>query len=381
MTTLWSYLRRSRLLGTAWCAVSMLLAASPAQAQTPITVHHIGPLTGVLAASNQETLAGADLYLEAFNARGGLQGRSVKMERLDDAQDAKQAAKLLDGLVAGKQLLALMLPRTTPSMEAMLPAVLKQGIPVVGPQTGGSFVNEPPKREIFTLRTSYRKEAERAVMLQHSTGVRKFGLLLADDTFGNDTLVGIDAQMKALSLQPVASARIDNRKPDVAEAVRTLLAAQPEVVLMIVSAKAAAGFVRGYRAAGGRTTFISLSNTSNNDYVKALGDQVRGPIVMQVMPSPFSATTPLARDYAAAAGAKQLPLSYAGQYGFASAKLLTMGLAKAGRDPTPASLVQALEGMGEVDLGGFRLRYGPGVRTGSTYVEATILTHEGRLMR
>ena len=63
---------------------------------------------------------------------------------------------------------------------------------------------------------------------------------------------------------------------------------------MIVSSKAASDFVKGYRQAGGRATFISLSNTSNNDYVAGLGDQARGAIVMQVMPSPFSATTALA---------------------------------------------------------------------------------------
>ena len=76
-----------------------------------------------------------------------------------------------------------------------------------------------------------------------------------------------------------------------------------------------------------------------------------------------------------------MPLSYAGLYGFAAAKLLTLGLAKAGREPTPASLVQALESLGEVDLGGHRVRYGPGDRTGSTFVDSTIITLGGHYMR
>jgi ABC-type branched-subunit amino acid transport system substrate-binding protein len=151
--------------------------------------------------------------------------------------------------------------------------------------------------------------------------------------------------------------------------------------MLIVSSKAAADFIKGYRAQGGNATFISLSNTSNNDYIKSLGDQARGAIVMQVLPSPFSAVTALAREYAAAAEPAKAPLSYAGFYGFATAKLLVLGLQRAGRDPTPATLIQALEGLGEVDLGGFRLRYGPGERTGSNYVDPSIITHEGRFMR
>ena len=362
----------------------LCLSASSAWAQSPIVVHHIGPLTGVLAASNKEALDGTRLFLDAFNARGGLQGRKVELQTLDDGQDAKRSKELFDKLVADKTLLALLMPRTTPSMEALMQGVAQHGVPVVGPQTGASFVNQPPRREIFTLRASYQQEAAVAIRQQHSIGMRSFALLLADDAFGRDTLLGIERTMTELKIAPVATAKIDNRKPDVADAVRSLMAAKPQVVLLIVSSKAAANFVKGHRANGasiGSTTFISLSNTSNNDYVQALGDQARGAIVMQVLPSPFSATTALSRDYAAAAGKAKHAQSYAGLYGFATAKLLTLALVKAGREPTRESLVQALESLGEVDLGGFRLRYGPGERVGSKYVDPTIITHNGRFMR
>jgi ABC-type branched-subunit amino acid transport system substrate-binding protein len=344
-------------------------------------VHHIGPLTGVLAASNEEALGGARLFLDGLNARGGVGGRQVTMQSIDDAQDAAKSKALLDKLIADRQLLALMMPRTTPSMEAMLPAVGANGIPVVGPQTGAAFVNNPVRREVFTLRASYQKEAEVALRQQVSIGVRRIGLLLADDAFGKDVMLAVDRVMVELQVKPLASAKIDNRKAEVSEAVDTILAARPEVVLLVVSGKSAAAFIKEYRKKGGNATFISLSNTSNADYVTALGDQARGAIVMQIMPSPYSAATALAREYAAAAAAKKVPPSYAGLYGYASAKLLALGLAKAGREPTPASLVQALEGLGEFDLGGFRVKYGPGQRVGSTFVDSTIINSQGRFMR
>lgn len=379
-------LRLIHALSVLWALVLILVGgALPAAAQSPLVVHHIGPLTGVLAASNKEALDGASLYLSGFNARGGLRGRPVQMKLLDDAQDPQRSKAHFDDLVASGQLLALMMPRTTPSFEALLPGVTQYGVPVVGPQTGGSFVNQPPRREVFTLRASYQKEAEVAIRQQHSIGMRSFAVLLADDVFGSDTLLGIERTLQSLSLQAVGMAKINNRKPDVTTAVRDLLATSPQVVLLIVSSKAGSDFVKAYRAAGANATFISLSNTSNNDYVKALGDQARGAIVMQVLPSPFSGTTALARDYATAAGKAQQPLSYAGFYGFASAKLLTVGLARAARDgerePNRANLIQALESLGEIDLGGFRVRYGPGDRVGSSYVDSTIITHGGRFVR
>ena len=371
-------------------AALAVAAALPGQAQTsnapttpttPIVIHHIGPLTGVLAASNKEALDAAQMFLDNFNKRGGVQGRPVTLERVDDGQDPRRAKALFDELLAQKKALAVLLPRTTPSTEALMPAAAAQGVPIVAPQSGAAFVNDPPRREVFPMRAGYRLEAVRAIQQQHSIGVRSFGLLLADDVFGRDTLVGIDGVMKALKLEPVVVSRIDNRKLDVTDAVNAALAKRPEVVLLVVSSKAAAEYIKSYRKAGGRATFISLSNTSNKDYIDALGDQVRGAIVMQVMPSPFSGATALARDYAAAAKARKLPLSYAGQFGFAAAKLLTLGLAKAGREATSATLTQALESLGDVDLGGYRVRYGPGDRTGSNFVESTIITTDGRFRR
>ena len=51
------------------------------------------------------------------------------------------------------------------------------------------------------------------------------------------------------------------------------------------------------------------------------------------------------------------------------------------REPTRDSLVQALESLGEIDLGGYRVRYGPGERLGSNFVDSTIITYNGRFMR
>jgi ABC-type branched-subunit amino acid transport system substrate-binding protein len=355
--------------------------ASAAGAQDTLVIHHIGPFSGVLAASNIEAVEGARLYLSALNGRGGIGGRPVQLQTLDDAQDPKRTLAVFETLATQGKLLALMLPRTTPSMEALLEPVARHGVPVIGPQTGGSFVNQPPHREVFTLRASYQKEAEVAIRQQHSIGVRTFGLLLADDAFGRDTLLGISRTMKELGVEPVATARIDNRQLEVGPAVQQMLAVRPQVVLLIVSSKAASAFVKAYREQVSTATFISLSNTSNNDYVQGLGAQARGAIVMQVLPSPFSTTTALAREYAALAAKASQTKSYAGLYGFASAKLLSLALAKAGREPTRESLIQALENLGDVDLGGFRVRYGPGLREGSGFVDSTIITHEGRFMR
>ncbi len=371
---------RSRRLGLrallAAAATPALLGVGRAQTPAPVVLHHIGPLSGVLAASNGEALQGARLFLDAVNRRGGVGGRLLQLQARDDAQDPRRTVELFEA--TGASMLALLMPRTTPSMEALLPAVARLGVPVVGPQTGASFVNQPPRRELFTLRASYRREAEVAIRQQHAIGARRFAVLLADDAFGRDTFVAIERTLGELQVPVAAVARIDNRQAEVAEAVAVLRAAEPQVVLLIVSSKAAAATVRAFHALGSRATFVSLSNTSNLDYVRALGEHRHGAIVMQVMPSPFSPTTALAREYLALAQAAGGEPSYAGLYGCASARLVVQALQRVGPAPDKADLLRALESLGEVDLGGFRVRYGAGDRTGSNFVDSTIITAEGR---
>src|SRR5687767_15572247 len=86
------------LLGAAAVCAAQAQGSSN-NAGNGIVVHHIGPFTGVLAASNGESLAATRLYLDNFNAAGGVQGRPVVLETVDDGQDPKKSKELFDQLI------------------------------------------------------------------------------------------------------------------------------------------------------------------------------------------------------------------------------------------------------------------------------------------
>jgi ABC-type branched-subunit amino acid transport system substrate-binding protein len=68
--------------------------------------------------------------------------------------------------------------------------------------------------------------------------------------------------------------------------------------------------------------------------------------------------------------------SYGGLEGYLTAKALVMGLRAAGRDPTRASLVRALEAA-SFDLGGVKVSYGPGEHQGSRFVDLSMVGRDG----
>jgi branched-chain amino acid transport system substrate-binding protein len=236
------------------------------------------------------------------------------------------------------------------------------------------------KRTVFTMRASYQDEVISLIKLLRETGSNRFGFLVASDAFGKDVMGGVDKVMKELKLQPVSVQPVDQQTPEVSGAVDKMLADKPDAIIMIGGAKGAADFVAQYRKKGGFAKFGTLSNNGSDAFIKSLGDYKRGVIVTQIVPSPNRRTSRLVREYVQAMEAAKLPPSFVSLHGYVAAKVLAEGLRRAGRNLTPQSLSAALEGLGSYDLGDYRIEFNSNQRLGSKFVEASIISVDGKMV-
>jgi ABC-type branched-subunit amino acid transport system substrate-binding protein len=67
--------------------------------------------------------------------------------------------------------------------------------------------------------------------------------------------------------------------------------------------------------------------------------------------------------------------------GFLIGKVVTEGLRRAGPNPTPKKLRDALESIRDFDAGGLYVTYSPGSHAGSRYTDITIVDRQGRVLR
>ena len=70
--------------------------------------------------------------------------------------------------------------------------------------------------------------------------------------------------------------------------------------------------------------------------------------------------------------------SFTSLEGYIAAKVIVEGLRKAGRNVTRESLVDAMASLDTLDLGGFKVAYSPTNRSGSSFVELTIVSKGGK---
>lgn len=363
-----------------WAAACVGASAQSAGAPT-LLIGQTADLSGPQAPVVKEMTSAAQAYIAKVNAAGGVNGRRIVIESLDDGYEPKRTLENAKQLIDQRNVLALFLSRGSANAEALLPLLTDRRTPLVAPVGGSKAMHEPANRYLFNHKPMFRLEVERAVGQLAIQGMRKLAAVYVDDAFGNDAMEGARSGFKKASLEPVLVTSIARGEPKVDDAVAKVVAASPDATLCVGIAKSCAALINKLRAAGSHTQVVSLSATSSDSYVKALGANARGVIVVQAFPSPFSAALPLARELQQLAAEARFPVSYTTMEGLIAAKLLVEGLKRAGSAPTRESLTNALESLRSFDMGGFELGFGPNDRTGSRYVDLTLIRADGRFVR
>ncbi len=362
------------------------LAAShglPSLAQErPLLLGQSAPTTGPAAQLGIQMHHGVKLFFDQLNAQGGLSGRPVEVRLLDDGYEPDRCKANTEQFIRDDAF-ALLGYVGTPTCLAALPLVNQARIPFFGPFTGAQALREPVSKWVFHVRASYYDETALIVRQLTSLGLKKIAVFRQNDSYGQAGLDGVLRALSAQGLEPVAVGTVERNSVDVAAAVKAIVPREPHAVVQISAYKSCAAFVREARKAGYGGTFYNVSFVGSQALADELGKDGRGVMISQVMPHPLSTTFGITRDYLDAlkrAGSSNPP-NYSSIESFVAARVFTEGLRRAGRSLSRDAVVGGLESIGRLDLGGFAVGFGPNRHTGSSFVELTVLTEDGKVRR
>jgi len=360
-------------------------AASHATAQgvtdTEVVFGQTAGITGPVAGSVKESNEGIKLYFDWINAQGGVFGRKLVLESRDDKFDPKLAAENARRILAERPPIAFLVPRGTPVTEAVIPIAKQAQIPVIAPGTGADIFHTPVNPLVFNLRAKYQTEVEKAIEHLHTLGSTRIAFVQVNDSFGADARAGFDRKMAQLKLTPVMTGAIDRVTGETGAVAAALQKAEAQATILATSAVLATKLINLARQQGNQTQFVALSNNATKAFITGLGANARGVIVAQAFPNPRG-NSQIAREIKRLAKDRpDLVISQQTVEGFSAAKLATEALKRAGKKPTPALLVSALESIRDFDMGGFQITYGPADHTGAEFVEMSIIDSRGEFMQ
>jgi len=368
-----------RVIAAAGASVSL-----PALADTrPIVLGQSAALSGPAMALGEQFRRGALLYFDRLNNQGGIGGRPIQLQSLDDGYEPDRCAantkKLIDSGV-----FALFGYIGTPTSLAALPLATAAKLPFVAPFSGAEALRNPFNRYAIHVRASYFDETAEIVKQATLVGIKRIGVFYQNDGYGKAGLEGVTRALKPLGLEPAGLGTVERNTVDVDAAVKSVLAAKPDAIVQISAYKSCAAFIRAARKAGFGGTFYNVSFVGTKALAEELGSEAHGVVVSQVMPFPFSPTIPLTGDYLAAGKAAlgdKFEPNYSSMEGYVAAKTLAEGLKRAGANPSADGLISGLESMRDHNLGGFFVDFSGQKHAGSRFVELTILTPEGKVRR
>jgi len=328
-------------------------AADPGVTDSEIHLGSCAPLTGGNKINGIAYTNGAKVYFDYLNAeKGGIHGRKVKLAVEDDGYEPEKAVvcyrKLVDSGV-----FATGLAVGTPTGVKYVALAENNKVPFVGNSGGGQFMHEPMKKYVFAVRASYADEVRFGVEhLWNDVGARKFAVIYQNDALGGSVLDGVRSALKPFGGEVVAQASYPRNTTDVEGAIKTVKAANPDVVYIGGVTVPEAEILKKSKEAGWKPIFVPVP-ARDAELVKTAGEAADGIVVGNATPNETQAQLPTVALFKKSMK-KYMPEADAGAMsllGFVDAMMIGEGLKRGGKDLSRDKFIAGLESMSDFDAG------------------------------
>jgi branched-chain amino acid transport system substrate-binding protein len=352
-----------------------------AQAAT-VVVGQVAPMSGLEANQGRAYAAGMQLYFGNVNKAGGVNGHTFTLVTRDDGGRPEDTLGVTAKLLAEDKPMLLAGYFGNRNLRDLLAAGVleKSRIVLVGYR---SAEIRPEAPLLYNVRATLRDEINKLTEHLATIGITRLGLFYEEGPGAAALLAAAEEAAAKARAKVVAKASYPAGTNQVSPAIAALSANAPQAIIMVASGAAAAGFIEQYRAGGGAAQLFAHSGADIEQLSKRLAEeQMQGVAIAQVTPSPYKIASQLAKEFTdavAKADKLEVPVSYAMMEGYINAKVIAEAVRRQGARPTREGMAPALDSIDNYNLGGYVVGFKPGHRTGSKFVELSIISGSGKI--
>ncbi|MES2943249.1 MAG: ABC transporter substrate-binding protein [Pseudomonadota bacterium] len=360
-------------------------AAETGVTDSTILIGQSAVFSGPVAATGSNYRRGIELYFEQANKAGGINGRKLQLTAMDDAYDPKRTADNTRTLIEQNKVFALIGYVATANLLAAMPIAEEAKVPMFAPLVGTTSIRLKHNRYLFHVRASYKAELARIIGQLAVVGNDKVAVVYQDSVFGKSNFETVQELVKdEKKMQLVKALPMAINATSAADIAAQLKQAEPNAIIMIMAGMMSEVLIRDVRNAAVAAPLYTISVGLADAKASAdrLKGALRGVVTASIVPSPTLERYGIIKEYRAALGESAAQGdNYTVLEGFIVGKVFAEGLRRAGRNLTREGFISALEGVGTLNLGDFRVEYGPNNHNGSGFVELEMYTASGGLIR
>ena len=360
--------------------VAAALAVQAAGA-AQLVIAQVAPLSGLEAIQGRAYSAGLQLAFANANKGGGAGGHTFSLVRKDDGGRPDDTIAATTQLLADSKPIALAGYFGNRSIADLVKSGIleKEKIALVGYRTSEIRPDVP---YVYSVRAGLRDEITKIAEHLATVGITRLGLFHEDGPGAAALTAAVDDITKKTGSTITARATYPAGTARVSPAIDVFLKTPPQAIIMLATGSAAAGFIEQYRLGGGAAQLFAQSGADIEQLAQRLGEEtMQGIAIAQVTPSPYKISGRLAKEFAdtvAKTPNLEVPPSYAMMEGFIAGKVIVEAARRMGAKSSREAFVAALDSL-ETDLGGYRVGFKPGMRSGSRFVELSIVTGAGKI--
>jgi ABC-type branched-subunit amino acid transport system substrate-binding protein len=365
------------------CALIGTAIANQGVTDKEIAFAQVAALDGPAGALGGGMRQGILAAFAEANAAGGVHGRTLKLESMDDGYEPDRSIDHVRSVVSSDRYLGLIGSVGTPTSKATQPIASEAGLPFVGPFTGAGFLRDASHGNIFNVRATYAAETEAWIKhLVDDKGMKNIAILYQDDAFGRVGLAGVTAALERRGMTLAAEGTYTRNTTAVKSGLIKIRKADPDAVVMVGAYKPIAEFIRLSRKLKFNPTFVNISFVGSKALAEELGPDGEGVIISQVVPFPWNTDLPVVAAYQAALKTvdPNAEPGFVSLEGYMVGRLAIEALRAAGPDVTREGFLSAMAGLSNLDLGGVSMVFGPQDNQGMEDVFLTMISGDGKFV-
>ena len=323
---------------------------------------------------------GIQAAFREVNAKGGVNGRTLRLITLDDDYEAAKAIENTVKLIEDEGVFAILGSAGTPTSLAVLPITAEAGVPYIAPFSGADFLREADRTNVINVRASYKQETEALVnWLINDRGLSRIGVMYQDDPYGRSGFSGVIEALRKRNMDPVAVALYTPNTNAIKTSLLDLTPAYPEAVILVGTFEPVAKLIEWARRTGLHSQFYTVSVAGHDGLLDRLGNEGAGVYATQVVPLVTKTPQDVVDSYEDALYAQDptAPPNFVSLEGYLSARLVILALASCGEAVDRECFMGTIRRSQLLSIDGFRLRYGEEDNQGSDAVYLTVIGADG----
>jgi branched-chain amino acid transport system substrate-binding protein len=312
---------------------------------TEILIGALGVLTGPLYNNGKTIYDGVETVYNEVNAAGGINGRTIRYVREDDACKPDQAVPAVKKLIHEHKVFTIHGGGCSNASLAAMPDIVKAQIPWIITASTAPQLTDPVNPRIYTTMLAGWMETAGQLQRLIDIGAKKIAIVRQRDAWAESRYKPLLESFAKAGIKPVLDEEVSADPTDATGVALKLQAAGVDGVVAVLFPKAATVMMRDMYKIGYKPMVVGGSAIGD---VKAM-DQAIG---IKGALDNFQALSPTkaASDPAVAMWKARVKKYYPQDefqtwhmFGIASGQFMVEALKRAGRDLTRDSLVNALQ--------------------------------------